>query len=164
MYTGDLAFLKKIYPAAKTCVEYFKKYSRKDGLLINVYDKWNLVDWPQNMRDDYDFDLSKPVADGCHNVINAFYIGALQALEKINDILKLNMRIPCHLLLKPIKIHFIAQLPDYLLTRRVQPILLCTQMHSHYILIFAIVLNRNQSSILLKKKDFPAAYICHILC
>ncbi len=87
MHTGDIEFLKKIYPTAKSCVDYFDKYKREDGLIQNVYDKWNLVDWPQNLRDGYDFDLSKPVADGCHNVINAFYIGAVQSIEKISDIL-----------------------------------------------------------------------------
>lgn len=50
-------------------------------------DKWNLVDWPDNLRDDYDFDLSIPVGDGCHNVINAFYYGALSYTAKIQQIL-----------------------------------------------------------------------------
>ncbi len=90
MHTGDIDFLKEIYPIAKKSVQYFDRYKRNDGLLINVYDKWNLVDWPQNSRDGYDFDLSKPVTDGCHNVINAFYIGAVQSIEKIEDILNIS--------------------------------------------------------------------------
>jgi len=49
--------------------------------------KWNLVDWPQNLRDNYDFPLTKPIGPGVHNVINAFYIGCTLNIEEIKDIL-----------------------------------------------------------------------------
>ena len=46
-------------------------------------DQWNLVDWPENLRDSYDFDLFQPVVgDGCHNVINALYIGMKKTSER----------------------------------------------------------------------------------
>jgi hypothetical protein len=89
MHTGDIDFLKSTFKYAKGCVDYFKRYARADGLLENVKDKWNLVDWPENFRDNYDFDLSKPHKNGCHNVINAFYIGAVQAVGKMADILNI---------------------------------------------------------------------------
>ena len=55
-----------------------------------MWDKWNLVDWPENLRDDYDFNLSRPVvAKGCHNVINALYAGAVKTLTEIETILGL---------------------------------------------------------------------------
>ena len=48
------------------------------------------MDWPENLRDDYDFILSRPiVAKGCHNVINALYAGAIKTLTEIERILGL---------------------------------------------------------------------------
>lgn len=83
----DAELLKKLMPVLDGLTEYFKQYERSDGLIQNVYDKWNLVDWPENLRDGYDFVLSKPVSDGVHNVINAFYIGMLKCVNKIKLIL-----------------------------------------------------------------------------
>jgi hypothetical protein len=85
--SGDLAFLEEMYPIADGILQYFKKFQRTDGLLENVKEKWNLVDWPQNYRDEYDFDLSEVVGEGCHNVINAFYIGAVKKVNEIKRIL-----------------------------------------------------------------------------
>lgn len=86
-YTGDMDFLKQMYPKAEGLIRYFDRYKREDGLIENVKDMWNLVDWPANLRDGYDFDLSTPVPDGCHNVINAFYLGAVKTINQIRDIL-----------------------------------------------------------------------------
>ncbi len=87
-FTGNLEFLKEMYPVAKGILEHFKQYAREDGLLERVADKWNLVDWPENLRDDYDFDLTRPVvASGCHNVINALYIGAAKTLDRIEQLI-----------------------------------------------------------------------------
>jgi alpha-L-rhamnosidase len=83
-HSGDLQFLREMAPVAEAIIAYFQRYQRADGLLENVKDKWNLVDWPENLRDEYDFDLAQPVVgDGCHNVINAFYCGAVQAVNII---------------------------------------------------------------------------------
>ncbi len=87
-FTGDCTFLAKYYPAAKQVLAYFQKYERADGLLEQVAEKWNLVDWPENLRDGYDFELSRPVvAPGCHNVINALYVGVVGTLGKIERLL-----------------------------------------------------------------------------
>lgn len=89
-FTADKTFLARYYPVAKGIIEHFMQYEREDGLLYQVADKWNLVDWPENLRDDYDFTLSRPiVAEGCHNVINALYVGALKTLSQIEEILEL---------------------------------------------------------------------------
>lgn len=87
--SGDIKFLKEMYPVADGIIKYFEKYQRDDGLIENVKEKWNLVDWPQNLRDGYDFDLSSStsVGDGCHNVINAFYCGAVKIVNEIREIL-----------------------------------------------------------------------------
>ena len=87
-FTKDKVFLKKYCPVAEGIIRHFAQYENKEGLLECVADKWNLVDWPENLRDDYDFALTRPVvAKGCHNVINALYIGAMVNLCEIKKIL-----------------------------------------------------------------------------
>lgn len=89
-FTGDKEFLTRYYPVARHILEWFQTHARPDGLLVNVREKWNMVDWPENLRDDYDFTLSRPaVADGCHNVINALYIGAVKRVLLMEKILGL---------------------------------------------------------------------------
>ena len=69
---------------------YFARYQRKDGLLENVSHGWNLVDWPENLRDGYDFPLTRPVVGaGCHNVINALWYGFLRMKERMEGALGL---------------------------------------------------------------------------
>lgn len=86
--SGDWEFLEEMYPVAEGILQYFKQFQRADGLLENVKEKWNLVDWPENLRDGYDFDLAQPVVgDGCHNVINAFYCGAVKTVNEIRELL-----------------------------------------------------------------------------
>lgn len=78
-YTNDIDTVRELMPYVDNLVNYFDMYSREDGLLEGVYEKWNLVDWPQNLRDDYDFELpSRSLDYGCHNVINAYYYIALK--------------------------------------------------------------------------------------
>ena len=84
---GDLEFLKLTEPYATGIYEYFLKYADGRGLLSSVTEKWNLVDWPKNLRDGYDFVIDKPVGEGYHNVINAFWYGSLTALDEIYAIL-----------------------------------------------------------------------------
>ncbi|MBD2845997.1 family 78 glycoside hydrolase catalytic domain [Paenibacillus sp. IB182496] len=83
MHSGDLALLRELLPAVRGMLAHFERYARADGLLEQVADKWNLVDWPDNLRDGYDFSLTKPVGPGCHNLINAFYYGALRHTRMI---------------------------------------------------------------------------------
>lgn len=88
-FSGDLPFLEAMYPVAQRMMAHFAAYAREDGLLASVNDKWNLVDWPYNLRDGYDFVLEKWDTDGCHNVINAYYYGALMAMQQIREALHL---------------------------------------------------------------------------
>lgn len=90
-FTGDLDFLAFSYPTVCALTDTFaKKWQRPDGLLENVDELWNLVDWPENLRDGYDFPLTRPVVGrGCHNVINALWYAALSTKEKIEAILGL---------------------------------------------------------------------------
>ena len=85
---GDLDFLKKVEPFVAGIYQHFLQFVNSDGLLECVRDKWNLVDWPQNLRDGYDFELTKPIGEGVHNVINAFWCGFLESYDEILRILK----------------------------------------------------------------------------
>ena len=84
---GDKEYLKKCYDVCDGIIKHFKSFENADGLLETVSDKWNLVDWPDNLRDGYDFQLEKPLESGVHNVINAFYIGCVLQTEQIAKIL-----------------------------------------------------------------------------
>lgn len=82
--TGDVSDVREYISAMGEIIAYFQSYERDDGLLEGVSGKWNLVDWPESMRDGYDFELSRPAASaGCHNVINALYIAAVGVLEEL---------------------------------------------------------------------------------
>lgn len=87
-FSKDVELLKKLYPAAEGIERYFEQFRNDLGLLEQVDTKWNLVDWPANLRDNYDFNLPQaPVGRGCHNVINALYIGMKQCMEELRNIL-----------------------------------------------------------------------------
>lgn len=89
-FTGDRDFLRECYPAVEGIVRYFARYQRPDGLLANVSHGWNLVDWPENLRDGYDFPLTRPVVgEGCHNVINALWYACLLMKERMERALAL---------------------------------------------------------------------------
>ena len=84
-HTEDTEYLKECLSAAERILKTYEKYARADGLIENVTEAWNLVDWPENLRDGYAFPLDRPVGKGCHNVINAFYLGAVYYTEKIAE-------------------------------------------------------------------------------
>ncbi len=86
-YSGDREYLRQTLTVCEGILQHFAQFARPDGLLEHVWDKWNLVDWPDSCRDGYDFPLPNPVGGGCHNVINAFYIGCTIQTEQIRDIL-----------------------------------------------------------------------------
>ena len=84
---GDMDFLRYAEPYVTNMYKYFSQYERKDCLIDNLLDKWNMVDWPKNLRDGYDFPLTRPIGEGLHNVINAFWCGFLQSVDEIYVIL-----------------------------------------------------------------------------
>lgn len=88
-FSNDKAYLKQNFEVCRRLINGFRIYERKDGLLCKVSDKWNLVDWPANLRDGYDFKLEPP-EDEPHNVLNAFYIGSVLCTEKISEILNVS--------------------------------------------------------------------------
>ncbi len=86
-YTKDILFLKRMYPYVMNVYEYFNSYRRSNGLIESVKDKWNLVDWPMDLRDGYDFELPTVIGEGFHNVINGFYLAMLKHIDIIRSIL-----------------------------------------------------------------------------
>ncbi|HOD95420.1 MAG TPA: family 78 glycoside hydrolase catalytic domain [Candidatus Hydrogenedentes bacterium] len=66
--------------------DYFAGFENERGLLAGISKetgKWVLVDWPENLRDNYDYEYSLQAGN---TVLNAFYYGALRtaaALERI---------------------------------------------------------------------------------
>ena len=86
-FSADKEFLESMYDVLQNQIFHFKKFENEKGLLFNVNDKWNIVDWPESFRDDYDFDLSEPCGDGCHNSVNAYYGMFIRAISQIEDFL-----------------------------------------------------------------------------
>ncbi|MBQ7032282.1 MAG: family 78 glycoside hydrolase catalytic domain [Clostridia bacterium] len=90
VHTGDKEGAAQFMPACQNVLTHFSQFVRSDGLLDGVSDKWNLVDWPSDYRDNYDFPLVQPPVDkGCHNVINALYIGALMCYNTLCEALSM---------------------------------------------------------------------------
>ena len=85
-HTGDKQTLAVLAPYCERAVAYFRRFDRGDGLIEGV-DTWNLIDWPENLRDNYDFPAKKPIGPGVHNVINAFWYGMLCDMNEIRRLL-----------------------------------------------------------------------------
>ena len=87
-YTKDLELVNRLYPVAYGVLEYFVEYEGEDGLLLHADEKWNLIDWPANLRDGYDLPGEEHgQMIPCHNVLNAHYIGAVSYLQKLQRLL-----------------------------------------------------------------------------
>lgn len=83
--TGDKKFISKQKNNVKKLINsYYKKYFNKKDNLISVYDRWNVVDWPMQARDGYDFELPQHgKTNGYHNVMNAYYLWALKVCKNL---------------------------------------------------------------------------------
>lgn len=82
-FDGDVEFLRETEPYLTGIFRYFRRFMGEDGLLYGCVEKWNLVDWPENLRDGYEF----PPDEDAHNVLNAFWCGFLDSLDSIYSIL-----------------------------------------------------------------------------
>ena len=89
-YTGNKEFIRARYDQFKDILDYYcESYADSDGLLHKL-DKWCVVEWPLQYRDGYDVDLTEgQVCVVKHNAINAFYIGAVKAMNRISEYLGL---------------------------------------------------------------------------
>lgn len=80
---ADGEFIRERLGSLRKILDYYKsEYAQENGLLANL-DKWCVVEWPANWRDGYDVDISEgKVCKTMHNVINAWYIGAIKSYNK----------------------------------------------------------------------------------
>ncbi len=80
-YTGDEGFTQRmlddVFPGLYA---YFEGFESESGLLTGVTEKWVLVDWPKNLRDDYDYDYAEHREN---TVLNAFYYASLRAAASL---------------------------------------------------------------------------------
>lgn len=90
--TGDLETVRALMGVVDALEDYFDRYCNEDGLIDHMAEKWNIVDWPQNLRDDYDFPLDQPIGPGVHNVINAFYYGLKRDADEMRALLGVGLR------------------------------------------------------------------------
>ncbi|NOZ56313.1 MAG: family 78 glycoside hydrolase catalytic domain, partial [Calditrichaeota bacterium] len=81
--SGDTAFAARMWPTVKGLLKGFARWEGPAGLLEAV-PTMNLVDWPPNLRDDYDM---KRAEQGVNTVLNAFYLGALNAASRLAGLL-----------------------------------------------------------------------------
>ncbi|MCC8130584.1 MAG: family 78 glycoside hydrolase catalytic domain [Ruminococcus sp.] len=86
-YTGDIETVRQLLPTVRGVLDFFRDFERYDGLLEGEIGKWNLVDWPSNLRDGYTLPNEREGFIPCHNVLNAFYIGAMQTENELSEIL-----------------------------------------------------------------------------
>ena len=81
--SGDKQTALQLMSVIDRMLEYFSAFERADGLLQDMNDKWNLIDWPENLRDGYDAVTDGSIKKVCHNVLNAHYTGAHIIRDKI---------------------------------------------------------------------------------
>ncbi len=84
--SADRAFVCDMLPVGEKMLAHFASFAREDGLLDEVNTCWNMVDWPESSLDGYDFKLGHPVGKGVHNVINAYYYGAMKTMNILYDL------------------------------------------------------------------------------
>jgi len=86
--TEDYGYLKLNYPKVTALLDAYRREYETDGLLRNL-DKWCVVEWPSNFRHGYDVDIREgKVCEPAHVAINAYYIAAVKAANKIAAILE----------------------------------------------------------------------------
>lgn len=80
--TGDEAFVRKMVDRGfPGFFDYFARLEGPSGLLTGVdKKKWVLVDWPANLRGNYDYEATK---NRENTVINAFYYAALRGAAEL---------------------------------------------------------------------------------
>lgn len=87
---GDREYLLKNYPRAVALVEAYRRDYENGQGQIAIYDKWSVVEWPDNYRDGYDVNLSQGIELHTVHISDfAYYIEAVHTLNLIARILAL---------------------------------------------------------------------------
>jgi hypothetical protein len=85
-WTGDLEFVNELQSTVSGLLNYFSQYENSDGLLEDFTGKPVMVDWPQNLRDDYDdTGLMGGIIpqSGINTLLNLYYYGTIAATVDI---------------------------------------------------------------------------------
>ena len=83
-HTGKVEFVRERYGRFADMMDFYgESYADSDGLLHKL-DKWCVVEWPPQYRDGYDVELREgQICVVKHNVINAYYVGAVKCMNYI---------------------------------------------------------------------------------
>jgi alpha-L-rhamnosidase len=94
-WTCDREFVREMLPVLAGLLTYYAAYENRDGLLQDIFSQITkshtvMVDWPKNLRDDYDdphLPGSPAASDAPTGVVNTmvqgFYSCALQAAQRL---------------------------------------------------------------------------------
>lgn len=83
----DLNYLRKNYAKIQRVLNNYRDSYEKDGLLQNL-DRWCVVEWPKNYRDEYAVKIRQgEICEEPHISINAYYYRAVCCLNKMAEIL-----------------------------------------------------------------------------
>ena len=96
-WTGDAAFVRKMMPVLEGMLTHYAAFENADGLLQDVCSKASgryavLIDWPGNLRDDYDdpwTEKSNP-RGVVNTMVQGFYLGALKAAAHLAEVADAN--------------------------------------------------------------------------
>ena len=81
--TGDQTYLEQNYHKSITLLEHYRQHYERDHLLSHL-DKWCVVEWPPNYRDNYDVDITEgQICEQPHIALNAYYIHAVRTVNKM---------------------------------------------------------------------------------
>lgn len=89
-FTGDMEFVREILPVAEGVLDYFLEFLNEDYLFEGFKHPFKeakdmeviLIDWPRNLRDDYDFNPAE-TGKGICTVANMFIYGSLKTMAKL---------------------------------------------------------------------------------
>lgn len=81
----DKSFIEKYIDDMTDMLDYFcEKYEKYEVGILYDLDKWCVIDWPEDSRDNYDFEtFQSKITEGTHNVISAYYIGAIITVNRL---------------------------------------------------------------------------------
>ncbi len=85
--TQDQAYLKENYKKVVKLLEAYRREYEKDGVL-RAFDRWSVVEWPQNFRHGYDVKIKE--GEFCyeaHVSLNAYYLSAIRTANRIATLL-----------------------------------------------------------------------------
>jgi len=90
-YTGDAELVERMLPVCEGILDHYSRFKNDDMLFERLRHEDNvpesaeviLVDWPQNLRDGYDFEKAK---NGVCTVINVYFYGFIKTLSGLYGI------------------------------------------------------------------------------